>query len=499
MWPHLNFADFKATREVSWDFFDKITSYKAFKNSSVLIVTKKSVAIPHLFDKNTSMTKTWYGIQIEVDLPLDVLDKIRHILENVHFVCLLSSLCKSNTDNTNQFRNESYAKFIAGVLSSTPKLTCLRMDVRLLENDLTTEVWSCPIIRHHLKNLESLELPHLGRQNHVEVYGTPTCLWETNLGQSEFPRNIEQLETTLLATPPTLKTLRLSKYLIDYAGYWGNPQQRQGPPISTSLLNLFRSHRESLEEVSIPVNVWKSSSDDIRTVTMPHLRSLTATVSPAGSFNFGTFLINHPKLEELDVGVLDLDFDICRDRRVALWEAIKRHCTGNAVVKKLHLRFSEWFFSSSGAKDDWSFLEGMKAMIDFQLVSTFGWLECGFRLLETLSRNQKLERLSLQGMHVAGGFWRFHYRDEIVSRETPLAKKLELLRGFRSLKRLSFRRCPNAVDDDVIQFIFREMTSLEELEVSHCPRLTDVGISGTGHEGEELVSIQSLQGQPSQP
>jgi len=106
---------------------------------------------------------------------LEVLDKIRHILQHVHFVCLLSSQCKSDSGNTNnQFRNESYAKFIAGVLSSTPNLTALQLDVRLLENSLTRQVWSFPIIRHHLKNLESLEFPLLdtSRTTNINAYVT---------------------------------------------------------------------------------------------------------------------------------------------------------------------------------------------------------------------------------------------------------------------------------------------------------------------------------------
>jgi len=82
--PHLNLCDLKATRQVSWDFHQMVTSFREFENSAVLQVTKKSVERPHLFDKNASMT-TWYGIQIDVELPLEVLDKIRHILEHVHF------------------------------------------------------------------------------------------------------------------------------------------------------------------------------------------------------------------------------------------------------------------------------------------------------------------------------------------------------------------------------------------------------------------------------
>jgi len=72
---------------------------------------------------------------------------------------------------------------------------------------------------------------------------------------------------------------------------------------------------------------------------------------------------------------------------------------------------------------------------------------------------------------------------------------LDLLGRFQNLKRLSFRGCLNAVDDDVMQFIFREMTAVEELEVSHCEHLTDAGITGGTGPSKERVSIQSFKGQ----
>jgi len=124
MWPHLNFAYLKAIKEVSSDLFHKITSFQGFQNSAVLIISKESVEIPHLFDKNPSMMtddETWHGIQIEADLPLEILDRIRHILEHDQFVSFVIS--RSIPDDKCDFLHESYAKFIAVVLGSTPKLT----------------------------------------------------------------------------------------------------------------------------------------------------------------------------------------------------------------------------------------------------------------------------------------------------------------------------------------------------------------------------------------
>jgi len=78
--------------------------------------------------------------------------------------------------------------------------------------------------------------------------------------------------------------------------------------------------------------------------------------------------------------------------------------------------------------------------------------------------------------------------------EPDLVVKLELLRGFRNLKRLSLRYCSDALDDDVMRFIVMEMTSLEELEVSHCSELTDAGLMGTSENGSYSDSIQNLKG-----
>jgi len=497
MWSHLNFSDLKMTREVSRDFFQAITNFNAFKNFAVLKVTKESVTIPHLFDKNASMT-TWNGIQIEVDLPLNVLDKIRHILEHVQFVSLLTNQSKSNSniDRVDEFRNESYVKFIAGVLSSTPKLTCLQMDVRLLENSLNSEVWSSPTIRDNFKNLKSFELPHMGRQNHKKIYGTKVYAWLAHIRpnrSSEFASNLDHLESTLQSS--ALKTLRLSKYILDNT----RPSERQqAPPITTSLLDLFRSHRETLVEVSIPVDVWKSF-DDIRTLIFPQLKTLIAAVSFAASVTFESFLTNHPKLEQLDIFFYDGGTNWQHD--MGLWGVIKQHCSVTGMsLKKLHIEISDYFLflSCCGANVDWTFLEGMKNLEDFRVESTQGSLGWGLRFLECLPRNQKLDRLSLNGMHVERSFWRYRSeRHEPANgggiSEVPLDTKLELLRGFKNLKRLSFRHSPNAVNDEVMQFILTEMTSLEELEVSHCSRLTDVGISGTGPQ-EERVSLQSLKG-----
>jgi len=112
--------------------------------------------------------------------------------------------------------------------------------------------------------------------------------------------------------------------------------------------------------------------------------------------------------------------------------------------------------------------------------------------LESLSPNQ-LQRLSLKGTIYGESFWKTEIGNLFV--EPELSFKLDLLRGFSNLKYLSFERCGNAVDDQVIQFIFREMSQLEEFHISHCKSLTDAGIAGGYPDQSGPVSIQNLKGQ----
>jgi len=273
------------------------------------------------------MTETWYGIQVDVDLPLDVLAKLRHILEHVQFLSI--SLSRHNLGENVNFRQKTFATFIAGVLSSTPKLTALQMDIRFLRNDLS-ELWSSPVICDHLRNLESLELIRFGLENHsTKAYNTTNEAYNGGgsrepafLVPTESARNLLHLATTM-TEPCRLKRLRLSKYDVICTV---NPGARVRC-FSSSFLDLLRSHRASLLEVSITVDVWKASDDDddIRTVTCPKLKTLIAVVDPDGRANFESFLVNHPNLEELDIAVVDGSASV--DKDMDLWEAIKRGCT----------------------------------------------------------------------------------------------------------------------------------------------------------------------------
>jgi len=248
-------------------------------------------------------------------------------------------------------------------------------------------------------------------------------------------RSMEQLATI---ETPRLRTVHLTKYLVEARQ---SPLQLL-PPMTRFFLELLRSHWESLVEVTIPVDVWQAS-DDIRKMTFPQLKSLTTIVTCDVTATFEIFLMNHHKtLEELDVYFAE-DMRRFSDKHY-YWQAIARCITSCTNLKKVHLKIPHIFWTLIQLPDlGWSFLEGMEHLTDFQVdVFRFG------------ARSDDLTPDDASGL--------------------------------------------NAVDDKVLQFILKEMTSLEEFEVSHCSRLTDVGIAGTGPEeqqqGKERVSIRSVKG-----
>jgi len=221
----------------------------------------------------------------------------------------------------------------------------------------------------------------------------------------------------------------------------------------------------------------------ITPVSLPSLTSLRATVSYSTQQDtLKNFLENTNKncLEELHVTVR-CRYGFGRN----LFDAIRQRSWS---LKKLHLeKLQSFHFADEEEYEvevDWTFLLKMKHLRDFQLArpryygpqrDSFG---NGTLLLEALPRNQ-LQYLGLRGIgakHV--GFWRTSRRGG----EPELPMKLDLLRRFRNVKRLSLRYCPDAVDDDIMRFIVEEMKSLEELEVSHCSRLTNAGVAGTSED-----------------
>jgi len=262
-------------------------------------------------------------------------------------------------------------------------------------------------------------------------------------------------------------------------------QKRRG--VLTEVVNLLQQNRETLRTLSLHSDFLEHN--DICAVTLPRLTSLTVRTNAKGQETLKDFLGRHLSLEELDVSVEE-------EFKLSLLDVIKEHQSAN--LRKLHLKAECFVESREGVgqeRVDWAFLGVMTRLEDFQLLRrdlifssiNFG---SGTRLLECLPRNQ-LVRLSFRGIgnkYRECGFWKVNEWED----EPELPFKLELLRGFRNLKVLRLTLCPDAVDDDVMQFIIREMTSLEELEVSQCSRLTDAGLAGAYEDGSD--SIRNLKG-----
>jgi len=82
------------------------------------------------------------------------------------------------------------------------------MDVRLLGNDLTTEVWSCPTIRHNLKNLESLEFPLLDLKTSRTTFINSDVTDDDGIDAPEEAAINFQHSATTLAETATLKRLQ---------------------------------------------------------------------------------------------------------------------------------------------------------------------------------------------------------------------------------------------------------------------------------------------------
>jgi len=464
---HLNFWDLKACRVVSRHFLKTIEAYKRFKNSQLLVISKDKLALgelePDLLQDRNLTHVTWLdirNIQVDVDhVEREFLVIPRLILNNVQFVSLLSKGVDLKDDEPVPIRS------IRRILSSTRQLSTLQLDVRLLLVNLN-DVFdsSSDVINENLKNLKTLHILGWPRKFGFTTY------WIYDADHPYFIKNLDQLTSSI----ERLESLHLPSFMFF----------EREPIFQSAVVRLLQRHRESLRALSLHFELW----NDILPVTLPRLMSLSATVSNNDQQDsLKDFLANTNKecLKELDVVVREHDdYEFGKN----LFDAIRQL---SPCLKKLHLQAFK-FVDEQGnemSKVDWTFLGKMKYLRDFQLarprclVPNWKSYGNGAILLESLPRNQ-LERLGLRGIGFKRvGFW----RDDVGDMEPELPFKLDLLRGFRNLRRLSLRYCPDAVDDDVLRFIVEEMPSLEELEVSHCSRLTDRGIAGTSGDGSDSI------------
>jgi len=451
----------KAVRQVSRRFHEMIERYKRFKNAQVLCISQdKSPLSDHDFLLDPD--RIYRGIKIDVALPLiDRLNIQRHVLENAEFVSITMGL---------YYESE---RCIGILLIRTSKISHLQLDHRLLERDLKGKLFSKDIVKN-LKNLRRLDITDkYNRTGNVGKTYEAQCS-HRHSGVADFALNLLLFGMTL----EHLESFRMPKLKCDAFELCQDPNV---------VLELIHRNRKSLRELSIHFHVWQN--EDIGAVSLPRLASLTVTINVEGQESLKLFLAtNHKSLDELDVGVK-------KQFALTLLDVIKKCCFN---VTKLHLK-AKRFVADDEEEDesrvDWTFLGDMKRLKDFRLSRPYdenaNWEKYGngTRLLQSLPRNQ-LEQLSLKGIGARKiGFWKVNALND----EPELSFKLNILSGFRNLKSLSLWRCPDVVDDGVMQFIIKEMTSLEEFEVSHCSQLTDAGFAGNSEDGSD--SIRNLKGQ----
>jgi len=469
---HLNFTDLKSCRGVSRTFLETIEAYEPFKKSQLLVISEDKFA---LGDLEPDLLQDWNlkqhirNIRINV---YDVEEELFHIpnaiLNNVTFVSLLS---KDLEDF--DYTEPGPFRIIRRILSSARQMSHLQLDLRLLMVSLRQVFDSSDAIDENLKDLKHLDI--LGWTQRFR--STTYCIADEN-DDDDLLHFLSFFETNfvqLLSSLQSLETLHLPRFTFS---------QRQELEIQSAVVRLLQRNRESLRELSLHLGIWNG----VLPVTLPRLRSLSATVSNrAQQDSLKDFLANANKdcLEELGVVVrTHEDYQFGKN----LFDVIRQR---SPTLKKLHLQAFKFVDEEGNAmsKVDWTFLGGMKYLRDFQLtrprcvepnLKSYG---NGTILLESLPRNQ-LERLGLRGIGFNSfGFW----RTDVNDKEPELPFKLNLLRGFRSLRRLSLCYCCDALDDDIVRFIVEEMTSLEELELSHCSRLTDRGIAGTSEDGSDSI------------
>jgi len=454
----------KACRTVSRVFLGIIEIYDRFKDSQVVRFTKEDIPLAD-FNFALGTSRIFRCIRIDVHKLSGLLWAIPSvILKDVQFVSFILE------ENEEIYDLAGMVTGIRHVLYSTPKISHLQLATELLAQSDLNDVFDCSAVQDNLKDLRSLDI--VGRNNRCN--GNNGHTFDSYEKQRTILENCDQLASTLYR----LESLNFPKMKFCHP--------RQQSNIQTTILNLLGRNRETLQKLFVHLDCWEQKA--IVIMKLPRLTILTATVNNTGQDNLTHFLANHhDSLEELDVTVQ-------KEFGKNLFDVIKQRCPN---LKKFHLKAKKFveFVGGNEQLIDWSFLGSMTRLRDFQLsrplCQTSNWKAYGNgrRVLECLPRNQ-LKRLGFRG--IGGGricgFWRLNS----LENQPALELKLNLLGGFRNLRRLSFYRCPDAVDDDVMRFIVTEMTLLEELEVSHCSQLSHFGFKGTSEDGSD--SIRNLKG-----
>jgi len=427
-----------------------------FKDSQVLLVTKGKSDLREFnlyFDSN----RIWRGIKVDVyhfRQQIVLGDISSRILKNVEFVSLVSEGLRGKTPPPFRPINQ--------ILKSTPKITHLQLDIRLLAISLK-HVFGHSTVRKNLSCVKYLD---------IVVFNDNTT---TNSDQAYDLDNFDQMGTVF----QRLESFNMSKV---------NFLDHQISKVQTGIMKLLEQNRQTLKKVSLHLNPWISDTNSIFILTFQRLKSFTVTIPASRRHDLASvrdFLANHPTLEELDVAVKE-EFGL------SLFYGIIESCPN---LRKLHLKAKK-FVDPGGSQDQvhWIYLRLIKTLKDFRLVhphsseSSSVEYGSGARIFLSLAGRQ-LERLSVRGIGAENsGFW----RHTLFVNERQVSLELPCLCGFRNLRHLSFNRCLDAVDDNAMQIILKEIPSLEELELSHCSRFTDAGIAGTLEDGTD--SIRSITG-----
>jgi len=480
-----NIADMKAARQVSHTFLEMVETSKRFKDAQILHLVKGKSTVDEF---NLLLNSGRIPRRIRIDVSLftenDLLlnDNFRHILKNVQFVSLFTTCDLISLNDLDANELESISSFIRDVLRLTRNLQHLQIVVRLLEINLKS-VFECSDVKENLKSLRRLDITDNTKRSDGQFYdeGCPLSLPELDTDVYPF----HSLADNFLILGTIVHQLESFRMLFIF-------YEVLASTLRSAALGILQHNRETLKELCFDVYTWEDGDDitGINGLTFPNLRSLTVAMPWTSQDGLKGFLAKHPTLEEIDVAV-ESGFS------TSLFDGIKAR---SANLRKLHLKAKKFINSVGRQKSvDWSFLGNMTRLKDFKLGRPFcknpNWVKYGngAHLLQSLPKNQ-LERLSLKGLGgTECGFWKFpdamgRYVDDI-----DLTSKVELSEGFRNLNRLNLRRCPDSVDDKIMQLIVREMTLLQELKLSHCSRLTDTGLAGDSEDGSN--SIQNLKGQ----
>jgi len=337
---------------VSRWFCHVVRSSQQFQDSAVLVLTENTKE--EILNRiKTSEMHSWRAMKIDVTVPVEVLHEIRPILEQIEVLSLTINFIWD-------FELPGLEEFTKTLLTSTPKLTYVKMDVRLMHRNLV-DVFSCPAVQTNLAKLKILEIltwdyetnNFLSANNRSVV--SDDSIRDAGDDEETFTVNMKMLTTAALQLS-RLEGLHLTNDpCSSRLSFW--------KPVPVS--KLLQNHRESLESLSVHLgSYW--SCDDLKTLTFSRLKCLTVNIEDnKDQESLEAFLKNHlSSLEELDIAVKE-------EFTQSLFEVIKKL---SPSLKKLHLRAKAFTHDShiQGREEeiDWKFLKGMNHLKNFKIGQT---------------------------------------------------------------------------------------------------------------------------------